>query len=312
MLKTPAIMAAFAAMALASPAMAQAGKDKPAYYDSAPWQVLDIAKIYCRLEHGGSETGQLTLAKASAEASLFEFRLKTSADYYTPPSDTVEWRFDDTPVQGTLLAGKYYQLREANAEAEALFRRSNTLTITHNDRTVATIDLKGSAVAFRKTLECANQYPNSVIPRMPVAPPPPQRLNMGSTNTPPKTARTGPVRAPKIEANQPPNRLVTPIAVNNWFVNDMHRLPPDVLRMQREVGFSVLVNERGLVDACDVTSSSGSGQVDEFTCRVIARRARFDPQTDENGKPVPARFSSIVRWEYPTAEAEPLKEGESD
>jgi hypothetical protein len=36
------------------------------------------------------------------------------------------------------------------------------------------------------------------------------------------------------------------------------------------------------------------------TCRIYARRARFKPGLDAEGKPVAAHFADRIRWELPT------------
>ena len=298
------------ASAMASPLSAQAGTQAPPYHQSGPWTVHDRAKMFCALEHADLADGRLILSKSSTEVAYFSYRLNEPKDYYTPSSGIV-WRFDNTPVLGRILAGRTYQPRvDGGEEAEVLFRQSDRLTIEHDGQIVVDIDLAGSAAAFRALKACADQYPGMSVPMMP--PPPPPLRSMGSSEAPPRAARTGAMRAPLAAGPQPSNREVAPIAPEIWFANYIGSLPQDLFQVPHAVGFSVLVNAQGRVDACDVTSSSGSGKIDEFTCQTISRRARFDPQTDANGKPVPARFSSQVRWEVPEPESEPLKEGASD
>jgi len=55
----------------------------------------------------------------------------------------------------------------------------------------------------------------------------------------------------------------------------------------------------GKPTACDITSSSGTPELDEATCKSVMRRARFTPGKDENGQPVGASFSSRVKWVIP-------------
>ena len=39
--------------------------------------------------------------------------------------------------------------------------------------------------------------------------------------------------------------------------------------------------------------------LDDATCRLISRRAQFDPATDETGARVPGTYTGSVRWELP-------------
>jgi protein TonB len=53
------------------------------------------------------------------------------------------------------------------------------------------------------------------------------------------------------------------------------------------------------VKGCEVTASSGSSDLDAATCANVAKRARFNPATDESGARVAGSYSSAVRWEIP-------------
>jgi protein TonB len=77
--------------------------------------------------------------------------------------------------------------------------------------------------------------------------------------------------------------------------------PPGALRdgVSGVVGIIVMVAADGRVQACEVTKSSGNQQLDEATCRIYARRARFRPALDADGKPVAARQADRVRWQVP-------------
>ena len=68
---------------------------------------------------------------------------------------------------------------------------------------------------------------------------------------------------------------------------------------QGRVGFSLTIGATGKVESCVVTSSSGFASLDEATCRLVTRRARFAPATDEAGAAVTGSYSSSVRWLIP-------------
>ncbi len=63
--------------------------------------------------------------------------------------------------------------------------------------------------------------------------------------------------------------------------------------------FSLTIGVDGRVSSCTVTSSSGWPGLDNATCKLITRRAKFSPALDENGKPAAGGFASAVRWVVP-------------
>lgn len=77
--------------------------------------------------------------------------------------------------------------------------------------------------------------------------------------------------------------------------------PSRALREEREgvTRFSVQVGADGRVTSCQVTGSSGHADLDDTTCKLITRRARFRPATDGNGDPTTGSWASAVRWEIP-------------
>ncbi len=76
----------------------------------------------------------------------------------------------------------------------------------------------------------------------------------------------------------------------------------DYPRAAGEAGVSGTVTVRYLVMAdgrvgeCDIVKSSGNGELDETTCRLIRERFRFDPSRDAAGRPVPAWLRENHAW----------------
>ena len=64
-------------------------------------------------------------------------------------------------------------------------------------------------------------------------------------------------------------------------------------------GFTLDIDARGRVSDCTITRSTGHDVLDGATCRLLKRRARFDPARDPAGNRVPASYSSSVAWEIP-------------
>ncbi len=85
----------------------------------------------------------------------------------------------------------------------------------------------------------------------------------------------------------------------NWATTDDY--PSSAIRAEEQgtTGFRVDVGPDGRVTSCQVTSSSGSSTLDEATCRLVTRRARFTPAKDTTGAAVSDTYSNRIRWVLP-------------
>lgn len=61
-----------------------------------------------------------------------------------------------------------------------------------------------------------------------------------------------------------------------------------------EVRYEVDVD--GRIGRCEIIRSSGSARLDDNTCRLLKRRYRFRPATDERGRPVRALVEEFHSW----------------
>ena len=68
---------------------------------------------------------------------------------------------------------------------------------------------------------------------------------------------------------------------------------------QGTVGFQLTIDPAGRVIGCAVTRSSGSRVLDEATCRLLQRRARYTPARDSNGNPAVGTVEDDVVWKLP-------------
>ena len=143
-----------------------------------------------------------------------------------------------------------------------------------------------------------------------VAPPPPIQLNVApppiqAVSTPPP-----PVIVPVVPASPPPPppppapRFSPKAAVPkgspaSWATPDDY--PTSEMRQGVEgtTRFRVSIGPDGRVTGCEVTGSSGNGNLDAKACQVISRRARFTPAMDGEGNPTAGSFASSVRWVIP-------------
>jgi protein TonB len=153
--------------------------------------------------------------------------------------------------------------------------------------------------------------------KMAAAPPivaPPPKINVSSVSPPITTVTTPPPPAPPVLVVAPPGPAAPPPPPppkftpksaqpkgnpGNWATTNDY--PTRALREEREgvTGFRVTVGTDGRATGCDVTSSSGSADLDQATCSNVMRRARFTPATDGEGNPTTGSYSSRVRWVIP-------------
>lgn len=142
-----------------------------------------------------------------------------------------------------------------------------------------------------------------------VAPPPKINVNVTpppvqTVVTPPPAAPVVPIIAPPAPVAPPPPRIQPKAAVPrgnpaNWATTNDY--PTRALREEREgtTSFRVSVGPDGRVTGCQITSSSGSPDLDDATCSNVTRRARFNPATDGEGQPTNGSYSNRVRWVIP-------------
>ncbi|MBC2669906.1 energy transducer TonB [Novosphingobium piscinae] len=113
-----------------------------------------------------------------------------------------------------------------------------------------------------------------------------------------------PVYIPPAPAAPPPPRFTPKGAAPrgnpaNWATSNDY--PSRALREEREgtTGFRVTVTADGRVSDCEITSSSGSPDLDAATCDNVKRRARFTPATDGEGQPTAGSYANRIRWVIP-------------
>lgn len=74
--------------------------------------------------------------------------------------------------------------------------------------------------------------------------------------------------------------------------------PVEALRRgeQGTVGVRLDIDSAGRVSACTVTQSSASASLDEGTCALLQKRARFIPARDANGRPTTDSVTTKISW----------------
>ena len=154
--------------------------------------------------------------------------------------------------------------------------------------------------------------PKEKLPPPPpiVAPPPKIQLNVAAPHiqtvqTPPPPAPPPPVVLPPPPPSAPPPprftaKGATLKGASQGLMSD-NDYPTSAMREGKQgvTSFRLTVGPDGRVTDCSVTKSSGSPELDDTTCKLATRRARFSPALDGDGKPTAGSFSTSVRWTIP-------------
>jgi TonB family protein len=85
--------------------------------------------------------------------------------------------------------------------------------------------------------------------------------------------------------------------LSRYFSNDDYPVSARFNEEEGTVGVVVFVNADGRVEGCYVAGSSNSSSLDEESCRIIRRRARFTPAAHSSGRPVADFVAARIRWE---------------
>lgn len=116
---------------------------------------------------------------------------------------------------------------------------------------------------------------------------------------PGKVEPPAPSPLPKIAPSYPPVAAAPSNGPLGWITNDDY--PSTSIRRIEEgnVSYRLAIGSDGRVDGCSITRSSGHARLDEATCRLVERRARFTPAKDETGAAVAGTYTGQVTWRIP-------------
>ena len=105
------------------------------------------------------------------------------------------------------------------------------------------------------------------------------------------------------KAVSPPDGLERPgkLATNPYLWVTMEDYPPQAKRQGREgtVSFLVHYGMDGMPTGCDIQSSSGHADLDEKTCDLLWKRARFIPGRNAQGDALSGTYRNRVHWRVP-------------
>jgi len=84
-----------------------------------------------------------------------------------------------------------------------------------------------------------------------------------------------------------------------WVTTNDYRYSWINREMAGTAAFKVQVGTNGQAESCLITRSSGHDALDQATCDLIKKRARFEPAKNSKGEKVGGSYSSSVRWQLP-------------
>lgn len=112
---------------------------------------------------------------------------------------------------------------------------------------------------------------------------------------------------------QQASKVVTPLkpltSPGTWVTDDDYPAAARRADQQGTVTFRLEIDTKGLPANCSIVASSGSSELDQETCALMLRRARFSPALDAAGKPVVAPYIGRFSWILGRSDNPPVTDG---
>ncbi|MEO1047282.1 MAG: TonB family protein [Pseudomonadota bacterium] len=116
----------------------------------------------------------------------------------------------------------------------------------------------------------------------------------------PLPSGSGPIVGPPIAPALPDPIRATPQGdPASWILESDYRSRWIREGLSGTASFTLEIDTRGRVSDCTITRSTGHAVLDGATCRLLSRRARFNPARDAQGDKVAGRYVSSVAWQIP-------------
>ncbi|MCL6249569.1 energy transducer TonB [Altererythrobacter sp. KTW20L] len=115
----------------------------------------------------------------------------------------------------------------------------------------------------------------------------------------PSVPDIGPITMPTTMPTVAPKSAVPRNGPTGWVTNADYPRRGITQGLEGDVTYMLDVGLNGRATACRIVSSSGHSVLDQATCRLIERRARFDPATDRTGAQVAGTYRGAVSWTIP-------------
>lgn len=113
------------------------------------------------------------------------------------------------------------------------------------------------------------------------------------------------VPIPPLDPAPPARPAFDPVAAapkgrpGNWITTNDYRTSWINRGYTGTASFTLMVDASGRVSGCTITGTTGHDVLDEATCRLLERRARFEPARDSSGNKVAGSYRSSVTWTIP-------------
>lgn len=113
-----------------------------------------------------------------------------------------------------------------------------------------------------------------------------------------------PPAAPVVQAPPPPKPSMASgpkVRGDPSFGISDEDYPPNAVRNNEQgvTSVSFTVNTQGRAEGCQVTGSSGFSDLDQLTCTLVMRRARYTPAKDVGGNAMASTDRRSIRWTIP-------------
>jgi len=303
LLRSAGITCAASAALVSAPALALQQNSEETFVALGRWTIVqDEAARACELRLTSDPRVVLRFRMADGRAGILALQSK-SGRFFTGMVGDVTWSFDEARFAG-YQSGNSYSLSAGASDVERAFRSAKTLYVDHGGNQLARIDLKTSSAGFRLLKQCAEQW--RYIPwyrRLASA----NYRNLDAPSTRDVAAAPSPTQPAAREGGvAPPLERPTlsapvgarPINPASWISsNDDLPWPSRGFRSgQGVLRYTLLIDEEGRAEDCEVDRSTGVRRFDRQACRILMERARFEPARGTDGEVAKARYSSSVRF----------------
>ncbi|EQB01745.1 protein TonB [Sphingobium wenxiniae] len=144
--------------------------------------------------------------------------------------------------------------------------------------------------------------PPPVVAPPPIVQTPAPAPPIQTVRTPPPVFNPVPVAAPPPPPPPPAvaaTRATPRSAPGSWLSDADY--PSRAQREERSgtAGFRLEIGPDGRVTSCTITSSTGHSDLDEATCRLLPKRARFKPAKGSNGEEMADTYNGRITWRLP-------------
>lgn len=115
----------------------------------------------------------------------------------------------------------------------------------------------------------------------------------------------GPAPGPSSQPTPTPPPKFTPVSASPrgnpgmWVRNSDYRTSWIRREMTGTASFSLQISASGRVTGCTITRSTGHSALDQATCRLVSKRAKFTPARDDKGAVTSGNYSNSVTWRLP-------------